>query len=388
MQVKLTSVFVTDQEKALDFYTEALGFVKKLDLPMGEFRWLTVVSPEGGDDLELLLEPNAHPAAHAYQQSIFADGIPAAAFAVTDLDAEFARLSSRGVVFPREPMEAGETRLAVFDDTCGNLIQLYEEPAVVAAPAEREGAVEVNKHLMYDELASWWPLLSAPEEYVEEAGIFRRVLAASCEGAARTVLELGSGGGNNAFHLKAFFDLTLVDLSPGMLEVSRALNPECEHFEGDMRSVRLARLFDCVFVHDAVSYMTCEADLRGVVETAFAHCRPGGGALFVPDYVRESFAPATDCGGHDGDERGLRYLDWVWDPDPDDDTYLVDYAYLLRDEHGQVHVEHERHVEGVFATELWLRLLRETGFEARTAPFEHSEVDPGALLFVCRRPPE
>ena len=105
------------------------------------------------------------------------------------------------------------------------------------------------------------------------------------------MLELGSGGGNNAFHLKKEFELTLVDLSADMLAVSKALNPECEHVQGDMRSVRLGRTFDAVFVHDAIEYMTTEDDLRQAVQTVYAHCRPGGVAVLVPDDIAENFEP-------------------------------------------------------------------------------------------------
>src|SRR6185503_21114943 len=114
-----------------------------------------------------------------------------------------------------------------------------------------------------------------------------------------TVLELGRGGGNNASQLKARFEMLLVEPAAGMLALSRVLNPECEHVQGDMRTVRLGRQFDAVFVHDAVAYMTTEADLRMVIETAFVHCRPGGAALFAPDHIRENFRPSTDHGGHD-----------------------------------------------------------------------------------------
>ena len=118
-----------------------------------------------------------------------------------------------------------------------------------------------------------------------------------------------------------------MDLSPRMLALSQTINPGCEHLEGDMRSVRLGREFDCVFVHDAVEYMTTEADLRAAIATARAHCRTAGVALFVPDSVRETFAPGTHRGGHDGpDGRGLRYLEWTTSPGPTDTTYNVDYA--------------------------------------------------------------
>ena len=246
-------------------------------------------------------------------------------------------------------------------------------------------------HRLYDDLASWWPLLSAPEDYAEEAGFFRRALIAACDRQPRTLLELGSGGGNNASHLKAHFEMTLVDVAPGMLAVSRELNPECEHVQGDMRSVRLERRFDAVFVHDAVCYMTSESDLRRAMATAFLHCRCGGAALFAPDHVREKFRPSTDHGGHDegrgGDRRGLRYLEWTWDPDPDDSTYLVDYAYLLREEGGRVRVEHDRHVEGLFARGDWLRWLTDTGFEPRVIPLEHSELEPDECeVFIAKKP--
>jgi SAM-dependent methyltransferase len=239
---------------------------------------------------------------------------------------------------------------------------------------------------LYNELAEWWPLLSEPADYAEEAAFYERALLEACDGKARTLLELGSGGGNNASHLKARFDMVLVDPSPGMLTVSRALNPECEHIEGDMRSVRLGREFDCVFVHDAVCYMTTEADLGKAIETAYVHCRAGGAALFAPDHVRENFRPSTDHGGEDDGMRGLRYLEWTWDPDPADTTYTVDYAYLLRERDGSVRVEHDRHVEGLFARADWLRLLASAGFAATVVQFDHSELEPGTYeIFVATK---
>ena len=126
MRIKLTSVMVDDQEKALRFYTDVLGFEKKHDIPVGEYRWITVVSPEGPQDLELALEPNANPAGKAFQEAMFAQGIPLAAFEVSDIGQEFARLTASGVAFRQRPTAAGPVTLAVFADTCGNLIQLYQ----------------------------------------------------------------------------------------------------------------------------------------------------------------------------------------------------------------------------------------------------------------------
>lgn len=241
---------------------------------------------------------------------------------------------------------------------------------------------------MYDELAPWWPLLSAPEEYAEEAAFYLGLLLDAGRRPAETLLELGSGGGNNASHLRsAFRAVTLVDLAPGMLEVSRRLNPDCEHAQGDMRDVRLGRRFDRVFVHDAVCYMTAEDDLRRAIGTAYAHCEPGGAAVFAPDWVRETFRPGTDCGGSDGEDgRGLRYLEWCWDPDPSDTTYVVDYAYLLREADGTTRAVHDRHLEGVFPRATWLALLAGAGFEARSVPFEHTEVEGALEVFVAEKP--
>jgi len=126
MRIKLASIIVDDQDKALRFYTEVLGFVKKTDIPVGKFRWITVVSPEGPDDIELVLEPNENPAARAYQEALFQQGIPLTAFAVEDIQKEFERMKTRGVMFTLEPTRVGSQTVAVFADTCGNLIQLYQ----------------------------------------------------------------------------------------------------------------------------------------------------------------------------------------------------------------------------------------------------------------------
>ncbi|MFZ2063456.1 MAG: class I SAM-dependent methyltransferase [Candidatus Binatus sp.] len=234
---------------------------------------------------------------------------------------------------------------------------------------------------LYDELAEWWPLFSAPADYAEEAAFFARVLTDACEPAPRTVLELGSGGGNNALHLKSKFEMTLVDLSPQMLAVSRKLNPECEHRVGDMCTVNLGRTFDAVFIHDAIAYMTSEAALGAAVSNAYRHCRAGGVALFVPDRVRETFVAETKHGGHDGDDgRGLRYLMWTVDPDPTDTTYRTDFAIMLRDRNGDTGMTHDYHIEGLFPRAEWMRLLREAGFEARELMDEW-----GREIFVAKR---
>lgn len=218
---------------------------------------------------------------------------------------------------------------------------------------------------LYGELARWWPAFSDPAEYRSEATYFARELRRAVDPPPLTVLELGSGGGNSALYFKRSFAMTLVDLSPRMLAVSRKLNPECRHVRGDMRTVRLGRTFDAVFVHDAICHMTDEAALRAVMATAYEHCRPGGIAVFVPDFVTETFEEGTDAGGSDSARGSVRFLQWVTDPDGADTTYTVDFAILLRDRKGAIRVAHDRHVLGLFPRRRWLELLRDVGFRAR-----------------------
>lgn len=244
-----------------------------------------------------------------------------------------------------------------------------------------------GSYRFYGDLARWWPLISPPEDYAEEAGFVAEVLR-SASIPVREVLELGSGGGHNALYLKADFDLTLVDLSDDMLAVSARLNPECAHWQGDMRTVRLDQRFDAVFVHDAVDYMVTADDLRRTVETAFVHCRPGGVAVFIPDRTAETFEEETDHGGNDGpDGRAVRYLEWTWDPDPTDTSVLVEYAFLFREVDGSVNVVHETHQTGVFSRADWLALVRSAGFEARAVTEVTTEDRTPRELFVGHRPP-
>lgn len=245
---------------------------------------------------------------------------------------------------------------------------------------------------LYTDLAPWFHLLTAPADYEAGAVHALTVLTEAIGEPPVTILELGSGGGNNASHMKAHASLTLTDLSPEMLTLSRSINPECEHIEADMRTLRLAgRTFDAVFVHDAVSYLTTEADLRAAFETAFVHLRPGGAALLEPDHVRETYADDTDHGGHDSadqnDPRALRYLQWRTDPDPADTWYLDEFAYLLREADGSTHVAIDRHTLGLFPRATWFELLADVGFvDARLVASAYEGEEVGAEGFLARKP--
>ena len=225
------------------------------------------------------------------------------------------------------------------------------------------------KEQLYYEIAHWWPIISPPSEYAEEADLYVQLIHASARREVREVLELGGGGGNNASHMKHSFAMTLVEPADGMREISQALNPECSHLQGDMRSVRLGRTFDAVFVHDAVMYMTTEVDLRAALQTVASHLAPGGVALVAPDATTETFAESTEHGGGD-DEGGrqARYLEWTLPPEPGETTYTVHYAFLLREPDGRVRIAHDVHLEGLFSRATWLRLFDEVGLVAWLVP--------------------
>lgn len=235
--------------------------------------------------------------------------------------------------------------------------------------------------VFYGELASWWPLVSPPSDYVEEAADLLPMLRTAGDRPPRTLLELGCGGGSLAHHLVPHAELTLTDLSPQMVAVSRACNPTCAHAVGDMRTIDLGCTFDAVLLHDAVMYMADEASLRAALGTAARHCRPGGGLVALPDFVEETFERGEDCGGHDApDGRGVRFVEWVWDPVPGDGQCTAAYGFLLREADGSVRSAHDVQVEGLFPRASWLAWLHEAGFDAtvRRDPWDRD-------VFICRR---
>jgi SAM-dependent methyltransferase len=244
-----------------------------------------------------------------------------------------------------------------------------------------------SKHRFYSELASWWPLISPVEDYTEEAEYMTSILRNSVEIPVREVLELGSGGGHNAIHLRKHFSMTLSDLSPAMLEASQKINPECEHICGDMRTLRLGRTFDAVLIHDAIDYMVSEQDLFEALNTAKIHCKPGGLVVVFPDVTVENFEPSTECGGTDGsDGRAVRYLEWTWDPDPTDSWAQTEYSFLLRYPDGRIETVHESHRGGLFTEKLWMEVIERVGL----VPERHLEVTAEQrtprTFFLGRRP--
>src|SRR5918998_4989393 len=241
---------------------------------------------------------------------------------------------------------------------------------------------------LYDSLADWWPVISPPSEYAEEAELYVETIQSAARRQVREVLELGSGGGNNASHMKRAFTRTLVEPAEKMRELSHALNPECTHVAGDMRDLRLGRTFDAVFVHDAVMYMTIEDDLRAALATVAAHLAPGGVALVAPDATTETFREATEHGGgEDASGRRARYLRWTLPPEPGETSYATHYTFLLRTPDGTVRAAHDVHREGLFPRATWLRLFGEVGLAASLAPRAIEGVEYDSFI-AFRDPPQ
>jgi SAM-dependent methyltransferase len=255
----------------------------------------------------------------------------------------------------------------------------------IAQPAPRFAATLSRMPMqLYGELVPWYRLLDPPADHLDEATSYQQAFERAVSPRAETLLDLGAGAGHNAVHLKHRFRCTLTDPSLEMLGLSRDLNPECEHLPGDMRTLRLGRTFDAVLVHDAVMYMRSPDDLRAAAETAFVHTRPGGAALFAPDCMRDTFEEQTEMYSEQDGARALRCLAWTWDPDPRDDTYNVEYAFLLRDG-VEMKAVHDRHVEGLFARATWTGILGDVGFtvEMIDRPLDDGKFDQ---VFLCRRP--
>ena len=237
---------------------------------------------------------------------------------------------------------------------------------------------------IYDDLTPWYRLIDPPQDHQDEAAAYTRALTGAISGRAETLLELGAGAGHNALFMKHRFRCTLTDISPRMQSLSREINPECEHLPGDMRTLRLGREFDAVFVHDAICYITTRDDLARVAETAFVHTRAGGAALFAPDYVRERFQETSNPLAFDDGGRALRGVEWAWDPDPSDTHYRVDYAFLLRDG-GTVTAVHDVHDEGVFPIAAWMDVLQAAGFDVTLVERPLDEDGQTDRVFLGRR---
>ena len=241
-----------------------------------------------------------------------------------------------------------------------------------------------EQHRLYGDLAHLWPYFSPPEGYADDADHWRQAIRQRLGPGRHRILELGSGGGHTLSHLTADFDLTAVDLSEEMLSLSRQLNPGVPHHQGDMRTVRLGETFDAVAIHDAVCYMTTEADLMATFATARVHLRPGGILLLSPDYLGESFTSPTVlhwiC---DQQQPKFTVIEYCHDPDQADTTIESVFFFLLQEE-GGLRIEQDFHITGLFPSATWLAALDEAGFDAELVRLPGYEGGYGGHLFVGR----
>ena len=241
-----------------------------------------------------------------------------------------------------------------------------------------------EQHRLYGDLAHLWPLFSPPEDYADDADHWRRAVRKRLGPGRHRMLELGSGGGHTLSHLTDDFEVTAVDLSEEMLALSRQLNPGVPHHLGDMRTVRLGETFDVVAIHDAVCYLTGEADLEATFLTAREHLRPGGILLLCPDYLAESFASPTVlhwiCHRQ---QPKFTVIEYCHDPDPEDTTIESVFFFLFQDE-GGLRIEQDHHVTGLFPSSVWLTRLDGAGFDAELVSLPGYEGGYGGHLFVGR----
>lgn len=243
-----------------------------------------------------------------------------------------------------------------------------------------------NTCRLYTDLAWLWPMWGdAAGEYAHYCHHVASLIERHAERPARTLLDIGCGGGKNVFNLKGAFSVTGVDLSPTMLAQARDLNPESTFVHGDMRTFRLGTTFDAVLMDDAISYMTCLADFVAAFGTASAHLNPGGVLIATPDVTTETFrqnktiaTPATRTGTRDGLD--VVFVENVYDPDPADEHYETTILYLIRD-HGRLRIETDHWTMGLFSLDTWRRVLRETGFEVHEGRYRAGEDE--YTVFAC-----
>ena len=245
---------------------------------------------------------------------------------------------------------------------------------------------------LYNDLAHLWPIISPPEEYKVEAQEWLDVIQTRLGGGIAvdqglpTLLELGCGGGHLLSHLTPHFITEAVDVSPHMLEISRRLNPQTLHHEGDMRDIRLDRTFDVVAIHDAVNYMTTVDDLRAAINSAAIHASPGGLVLLAPDCIQETFTgPRVVEWTREAEDRSVTFIEYMGRPRPGSTTVESVFVFVI-DEGGDLRVEIDRHTGGLFSTDTWLHLMTAAGLDAQYVRTNAYEGGFGGNLFVGKKP--
>jgi SAM-dependent methyltransferase len=230
-----------------------------------------------------------------------------------------------------------------------------------------------NQQKLYTDLAWLWPIISPPEDYLEEAGQFIQAIKEHARVEVKTLLDLGCGGGHNDYTLQKYFQLTGVDISREMLALARKLNPGVPYFEGDMRTLELKQTFDAVMVADSIDYMLTIEELRATFMTAYRHLRPGGVFCTYAEETPGSFVQNnTYSTTHQRGDIEIVLIENYYDPDLADTTYEMTFVYLIR-QAGQLKIETDHHLGGIFPVDTWVSLLQEVGFEVKQMTFEEGD---------------
>lgn len=241
---------------------------------------------------------------------------------------------------------------------------------------------------LYHELSWLWPIISPPEDYIEETEFFSRIIKEMAAIDVQSLLHLGCGGGRNDHTFKKHFGVTGVDISEEMLRLARELNPDVEYILGDMRSLRLGRTFDSIAAMDSVNYMKTEEELNQLFQTAYAHLKPGGVFITVVEESCERFRQnriLSSC--HTLGDTQITFIENSFDPDPNDSHFEMTFVYLVRKK-GNLEIHTDSHIWGLFRMDTWSRLLQKTGFCTQQIKFAHSTFleDEFLPMFVCLKP--
>ena len=242
-------------------------------------------------------------------------------------------------------------------------------------------------HRLYNKLCWLWPVISPPQEYIEETEFFSKLISSHDSLKVKTLLHLGCGGGHNDFTFKKYFKLTGIDISKNMLKLARTLNPEAFYYKGDMRSIRLNKQFDAVIILDSIIAMCTEEDLRKAFLTAYAHLKTQGVFLTLAEIQSDNFRQnRTECRTCTTDGKDIVFIENSFDPDPQDTEFEETLIFLIRKK-GKLSIHIDRSKGGVFDIETWHRHLNEVGFEVKKMEFTHSSFDSGHSLplFICTK---
>jgi SAM-dependent methyltransferase len=236
---------------------------------------------------------------------------------------------------------------------------------------------------LYGDLAWTWPIISPPEDYVGESEFFARLIREHSARDPKTLLHLGCGGGHNDHALAKHFEISGVDVSPEMLSLARRLNPTVAYLEGDMRTVRLGKVFDAVAILDSVNYMLTEADLRAAFQTVVAHLKPGGVFITIVEQTCETFRQnRVQYLRRKREGVEIAFIENMYDPDPSDTSYESTFVYLIR-EGGALRIETDRHLGGLFPLKVWYETLQSAGFAVNSAVYEAPESGDDIPVLVC-----